>query len=60
MYYYIKTIYDQWCNGQEIIDVAHRSDDFIKMVSSTLHYSEAEVRNYLESQPWFYKSLDEK
>lgn len=58
MYYYIKAMYDAWCDGQELLDVKVRYKVFVKIASKQLYRSEEEIEAYLKQQSWFkYENL---
>ena len=55
MFLYIKTMYDQWCSGQELCDIITRSDHFIDLVHSRVGYNKEELKSFLYCQPWFQR-----
>lgn len=60
MYYYIKVMYQQWSNGQETFEAVTRVDEFIALAHKTYGFPQAEIKEYLESQDWYKRSLDHK
>jgi len=56
----IKEMFQQWEQGQEIFDIVNRIDLFIEMASKNTSRSPQEIKNYLEAQPWFKHTLDNK
>lgn len=53
MYVYLKGMYDQWCCGQDEVNIIKRSEIFINMAHRQIGYEKEEARKFLYKQKWF-------
>ena len=58
MYYTVNMLYQQWSHGQTPHQCAMRREDFIKLVCLHLACDPMILRQFLDSQKWFPKAID--
>lgn len=52
---YARALYQGWCQGQSLRDIAQGNENFVHLCSRVLSRSEDEVRKELYQQPWFLR-----
>ena len=57
---FIRNMFLRWAEDQEPADVINKVDDFIKLASTHSDLSEEQIKNYLETSEWYYRTLDNK
>lgn len=56
MYLYLKSYYEQWCSGQDDVDIINRSEVFIDIVHEKFGYDKDTARTFLYKETWFKHS----
>lgn len=60
MYFHVKTMYDQWSNGQSEQECLARREVFIALVCTHIGYDPEILHEFLARQQWFPKPLDDQ
>ena len=53
MYYYVKAMYEAWCQNRTITDIESNYRDFVIKSAKAFAMYETEMLEYLEDVDWF-------
>lgn len=56
----LQAMFQQWAHGQDPFDIVTRIEVFIELASKNIGAPQQSIKNYLETQDWYKKSLDNK
>ncbi len=53
MCYYVKLVYQHWCQNLSTEQIEEKKEDFILMAAKKFARSEVEMRSFLSKSDWF-------